>query len=322
MTEKTWPRMDLKLVGDWGIANFHTILGILCANLRWRSAPGSTFWLKMGSGYRENVEAVGRGEADMAITTPSHVGLSWAREGRFLYQKRAYPDLRALGYYPQDDRLVLAVRTDTGIRSFEDIRRRKCPLRLATTPHDDDTLMTCAVDLSFRLHGIEPEDIERWGGRWMGETRPWVSIPQIMAGEADALFWEAISTSWWHEVAEKVPVNFIPFEPSVLAQIEREYGLKTDVLPKGWLRNDRDIPCPHWGHFAFFCRAEMDEDVAYRITAVLDEMREEVEARYRHLPRERAGMTWPIDPYTMWQGLGAPLHPGAERYYREHGYMR
>jgi TRAP-type uncharacterized transport system substrate-binding protein len=24
----------------------------------------------------------------------------------------------------------------------------------------------------------------------------------------------------------------------------------------------------------------------------------------------------------MWKGLGAPLHPGAERYYREHGYMK
>jgi TRAP-type uncharacterized transport system substrate-binding protein len=33
-------------------------------------------------------------------------------------------------------------------------------------------------------------------------------------------------------------------------------------------------------------------------------------------------MTYPVDPYAMWKGLGAPLHPGAERYYREHGYMK
>jgi TRAP-type uncharacterized transport system substrate-binding protein len=90
-----WPRIDLKMVGDWGIANFHTILGVLAANLRWRSVPGSTFWIRTGTGYRENVEAVGRGEVDLGITTSSHVGLSWAREGRFFYRGRAYPDLRA-----------------------------------------------------------------------------------------------------------------------------------------------------------------------------------------------------------------------------------
>lgn len=52
------------------------------------------------------------------------------------------------------------------------------------------------------------------------------------------------------------------------------------------------------------------------------EQRAELEARYRHHPPEHAAMTYPIDPYAMWQGLGAPLHPGAERYYREHGYMK
>jgi hypothetical protein len=40
------------------------------------------------------------------------------------------------------------------------------------------------------------------------------------------------------------------------------------------------------------------------------------------MPVERSPMTYPIDPYTMWQGIGVDLHPGAERYYREHGYMK
>jgi uncharacterized protein len=69
-------------------------------------------------------------------------------------------------------------------------------------------------------------------------------------------------------------------------------------------------------------RDDMSEDVAYRIASVMVEERAELEARYRHLPPERSPMTYPIDPYKMWQGIGAPLHPGAERYYREHGYMK
>ena len=57
-------------------------------------------------------------------------------------------------------------------------------------------------------------------------------------------------------------------------------------------------------------------------TTVLVEQREQVDGRYKHIPRERAGMTYPIDPYVMWRDLGAPLHPGAERYYLERGYMK
>lgn len=46
------------------------------------------------------------------------------------------------------------------------------------------------------------------------------------------------------------------------------------------------------------------------------------DCRFRSLPVERSPMTYPIDPYKMCKGLGAPLHPGAQRYYREHGYLK
>src|SRR5262249_8600468 len=31
------PRIDLKLIGDWGNANFHLIAGLITAHMRWRS---------------------------------------------------------------------------------------------------------------------------------------------------------------------------------------------------------------------------------------------------------------------------------------------
>ena len=47
----------------------------------------------------------------------------------------------------------------------------------------------------------------------------------------------------------------------------------------------------------------------------------ELEARYRNLPIDRSPLTYPIDPRAMCTHSGAMLHPGAERYYREHGYL-
>ena len=36
----------------------------------------------------------------------------------------------------------------------------------------------------------------------------------------------------------------------------------------------------------------------------------------------KLGLTYPIEPTRMPVGVDIPLHPGAERYYREHGYLR
>src|SRR5690606_23666441 len=113
-------------------ANFHLIVGWIAANMRWRSAPRSKFTIKTGTGYRDNVIALATGEADIAIATPYNVTPEWARAGKHAFAE-AYPYLRTLGYIPQDDRLVFAVREDTGITSFADIRERKFPLKLATT---------------------------------------------------------------------------------------------------------------------------------------------------------------------------------------------
>jgi TRAP transporter TAXI family solute receptor len=315
------PRLDLKIVGDWGNANFHTIVGWIAANVRWRSAPGSTFWIKTGTGYRDNIEAVAKGEVDLGITTPLDVTLEWAREGREFFAGTAFPKLRTLGYFPQDDRLVLAVRADTGITSFKDIRDKKYPLKIATTCHDPDNMMTWVVDMILRHHGIEPSDIDTWGGAWLEHDHPRKCLPQAIRGEANAVFNEGIMVPQWYELIEKVPMRFIPFEQQALDKM-KQIGLRPAVLPKGKLKADRDIPCLDWSHWAVIVRDDMSADVAYRIASVMVEERAELEARFRHLPPERSPMTYPVDPYKMWQGIGAPLHPGAERYYREHGYMK
>ncbi len=319
---KLWPRIELKMVGDWGVANFHTLVGMIAANMRFRSEPRSRFWILTGTGFRDNIDAVARGEVDLGITTPLDVPLEWARQGKHLFAGRAYPFLRTLGYYPQDDRLIFAVREDTGITSFADIVERKYPLRLATAVRDPDNFQTYAIERALEAHGIAPGDIEKWGGKWLGSDRPQSCLAQAVRGDADAAFFEGIMTPGWYEWTEKAKVRFIPFTREALNTLERDYGLRPATLAKGRLGAPADIPCLDFSHWAIFVRDDMDEEVAYRITTVLVEHRAEMEARFRNVPVERSPLTYPIDPHKMWQGLGAPLHPGAERYYREHGYMK
>lgn len=318
MAESAKPRIDFKIVADWGNANFHTIAGWILAHLRWQSAPQSTFWIKTGTGYGDNISALTSGEVDLAITTPYDVTPEWAIAGKHFFEGRPAPFLRSLGYLPQNDRLVFAIRADTGITSFADLRERRFPLRLATGTRDPDNLMSWVIERILELHGVK---IEEWGGEWLGHDHPRISIPQAIEGKANAVMNEAIVVPQWRELVAKVPMRFLPYEDQALDVLEKQYGLRRAILPAGYLSAPTDVPCIDFSNWSVLVRDDMDEALAYRITAIMVEQRAELEGRFRHLPPEIAPMTYPVDPYTMWKGVGAPLHPGAERYYREHGYM-
>ena len=321
MASELGPRVDLTMYGDWGTANFHTITGWIAAHMRWRSARPSTFTVRTGSAYREGIEAVGRGDADLAITTPIHMGVRWAREGRHFYAGRAYPNLRTLGHLPQDDRLTLAVRADTGLKSFADIRERKPVLHIATPWRDVNNLCSYASDLVWKAHGIDPQDIVRWGGSFWEHEGPRHCLRAALDGTVNAVFNEAIMVPQWAEWVAKVPVNFIPIEPAAMQVLEGEFGLRGAVVEKGRLGNAADVPCLDWSHWGIVVRDDMPDDLAYRITAVMVEERAEFEGRFRHIPVHQSPLTYPIDPKRMPHGVDAPLHPGAERYYREHGHL-
>ncbi len=314
------PRVNFKIVADWGNANFHAIAGWICAHLRWRSEPDSEFWIKTGTGYGDNIKALASREVDLAITTPFDLAPEWAMAGSHYFAGRGQlPGLRALGWLPQNDRLVFAIRADTGITSWQDLRDRKFPLKLASAFRTEDNMMMWAVDRVLEEHGIE---VEGWGGEWLEHDFPRICVPFVTNGQANAVINEAIVVPQWRELVEKVPMRFLSYEPDALQRLQTKYGLRPGVMPKGYLKAPEDVQCIDWSNWAILVRDDMDDDLAYRITSLMVEERAELEGRYRHLPSEHAAMTYPIDPYAMWKGVGAPLHPGAERYYREHGYKK
>lgn len=321
MAAEKGSRLDLTMVGDWGTANFHTIWGWVAANLRWRSAPLSKFNVRIASAYRDNVELVGLGEADLSVTTPTHVGVRWAREGKHFYAGRAFTNLRTLGHLPQDDRLTLAVRSDLGIRTFADIREKKPKLHIAMTPRDGDCLCSYVTDLIFKAHGIDPADIVAWGGSYFEHENPRACLLEAVDGRCNAVFNEAIMVSNWTDLVNKYDMTFIPIAPEAMKILVDDYGLKPAVVEKGRLKNDADVPCLDWSNWGILCRDDMPDDVAYRVVSVMVEKRADFEARFRHMPVHQSPLTYPIDPKRMPHGVDVPLHPGAERYYREHGYL-
>ena len=85
------------------------------------------------------------------------------------------------------------------------------------------------------------------------------------------------------------------------------------TMPTGFLKGIWQ-PIPTVGYIgnSVFGRSDMPEKFAYDLAKAIDEHKDLLETGYEHFA---------YDPAQVWQAYGVPLAPGAERYYREKGYM-
>jgi TRAP-type uncharacterized transport system substrate-binding protein len=324
--EVDWGKSDfevrLRFMGDWGITNLTSACGWIATGLRWRTAKTSTFVIHTGRGYKDNVDAVLDGTVDMAITTPI-VTAAMAREGRGLYDT-PHPELRAIAALPHRDRLVLAIAADVaeryGIRSYADLAAKRPPLRIVTALNDGINHVGYGAERVLEAYGVAWGDIERWGGRWLEFERPPKAPEMVIAGEADAIFYEAVMT--WHHFTERRLMRFLPIDAPVLEELSQRYGYqRADIQPGEFRGVDEPVSTLDWGQWLVVVREDLPEAVAHLMTQVIVEDRADFEVKYKHLPVEHSPLHYPIRPEALGDTAPVPLHAGAARYYREQGLL-
>jgi len=312
---------QLTFVGDWGQANFHRICSWLSEEFCRRAGSKSrvAIW-NIRHGGIEAIDLVQDGEADLCIVTPAML-MPTALHGSGIFSGRAAPHLRALAVLPQNDRLVLALKPELGISSFEELRRRRPPLRIAASRNDGTNFIGYVSRLFMAAHGIDDQTLTAWGGCYVEDTKPNESLARMRDGEVDAVLQEAIMTPWWAEIVESGKALPLPAEAHALEALRKDYGFPTNVLPAGFWKNvDRSLPALDFSDFLILVRDDMSDDVAHLLTHCLVETRQVIERQYAHLPPHRSPLSYPLVPARMARST-LPLHPGARRYYEQAGLL-
>jgi uncharacterized protein len=301
--------------GDRGRANLHRVFGWLSNEIVALSGPHTRVAIWNGNGALDNVQAVGRGEIDVALVTPAAFA-KMALDGRGPCKDEPFPHLRALGYVPQDDRMLFAVRSEVGIRSFEDLRRKQVPLRITAGLDNGSGFMGMAAQKLMEKSGIPRTELEQWGGVYIEHNAPMPCIDEMMHGDANAIIQEAVMATQWQEMADTIDLTFIPIEPAVRDALKAELGWPSATLPKGYLRGmDREMEFLDFSHFLLLTTTDLPEDIAYALSWCLVEKWSGLEDQYRHIPPERSPVSYPLDPKAVCR-TPIPLHDGAARYFR------
>ena len=226
--------------------------------------------------------------------------------------RRKYP-LRALAVFPSWDRLVIAVSPKLGVSTMEELIEKKPKMNVSIAVND---CVDFAIKTLLKAHGISQRDFIKWGGTVDEVVRP--SNPHrrdgIVSGDVHMVIDEGMDS--WGDVAVANDMIFLSYSEEVLKKLEA-YGFQRARLDGGRIAGiNEPTTVVDFSGWPIVVHEKFPDELAYHIAGVLDKIREEIPYDAADTPSMTSLCT-----NTEAGPLDFPLHPGAERYYREKGYM-
>jgi TRAP-type uncharacterized transport system substrate-binding protein len=268
-------------------------------------------WLRMSTGSPILAHAVCRNELEAAMINPSGL-LTQAYRGTGLFPQ-ALP-VRILAVYPSLDHFVYLIHPRTGLKSLGEIKEKKYPLRLSI--REDATHSTrVLVDQTLAAYGMSLKDIESWGGSFQlnggpGDQR---RLDALEANAIDAVFDEGLPL--WLDSALATGMKPVTLDDFAFKFLVDDLGWRKFTIKPGRFKNlKEEYTCIDYSGWPLYTRASLPEEDAYKICDAMLARKDEIYWEESFSGIGQLGQDTDATPRDV------PLHPGAEKWYREHGF--
>jgi TRAP-type uncharacterized transport system substrate-binding protein len=212
--------------------------------------------------------------------------------------------------------LGVAVRWELDITDLGQLAERRLPVRVLGGSSEPFRAI-------LRHYGISQEKIQSWGGKFLPSLAvtpgsEYVVTPYVRSGDVDVIMDNVYAAytpeaAAFAEASVLLNLRFLDLPAELVQEICLEYGGEPGMIPYRLLRGvDRPVQSVSRPWQLIFGRDDMPEDFAYRLAEAYDVHRELF--RQTHIP-------YSYDSHQVARDQGIPLHPGAERYYRDRGYL-
>jgi uncharacterized protein len=265
--------------------------------------PGLVAIAQSSNGAVANVDAIESGalESGFAQSDVAH----WAYTGTGIYEGQGkIENLRAIAnLYPESIHVV--ARAGSDIESVRDLKGK----RVSLDEPGSGTLVDARIILD--TFGVSEDDL------MAHYVKPNRAIAMIAEGQLDAFVAVAgYPTGSVSELCASAGCKLVPIQgPEVDALLERYPFFAKDTIPAHTYPGVGETETLSVGA-QWLVGAEVDEDLVYGITKAL------WHENARKLLDDGHSKGRAITLDTALDGIAVPLHPGAERYYREVGLIR
>jgi TRAP-type uncharacterized transport system substrate-binding protein len=271
--------------------------------------------------FRKGLQLLQRGDTELALLNTRGLG-AMAMRGSGLFSE-PFPSLRALATFPHHDWLLFAIDQSLGVRTFAELKERKPPIRLTTGFVDGDNVVGLFALELLKRHGIEPDELRAWDGALiptgLAETKR-----LIETGEANAICQEGVFSQEFRDLMRQRPMYCLPTEPRVLEQLRDEWGWESLTVPANfYVGQTEPLVAPDFSGWLLCARENLDERLAHAIARIVVDHGSELN-RTTLAGGSRVTFASPQPPVVPREAVDTspvPLHPGAERLYRERGLL-
>ena len=266
-----------------------------------------------GSDAPATIDQVARGEVQVAIINPAGP-LALALRGKGPFSSPI--PVRAITVIPSPDQLAFAVTERTGLKSLHDIRERRFPLRVSMRGQMDHSLHLVVKEV-LSAAGFSLDDVVSWGGRVRydaGLPKSPTRLGAVQRGEVDMIIDEAVRS--WMDAATESEMNVLPLDEPLLERLEG-LGFRRAVISKArYAKLKEDVPTLDFSGFPVYTHVNVPDAIVTSICSALEARKEKIPWQEQGpLPLDRMCRDTPEGP------LNIPLHPAAERFWRERGYL-
>lgn len=253
-------------------------------------------------GTVENLKMMKNGEAEMAIAMSNLTGFAY--KGIGTYEGAAIPNLRyVMGLWPDVTQIV--IRKEAGINTWADLKGK----RFAVGPPASGTEFTSRLVLKV-VAGLSFDDISP---EYIGYSE---AAQALQNGRLDAFNAEtgypvsAVSELY----AGRTPVGMLEFSDDELDTLQLEAPYYARVVIPANVYPNQDKPLNLVGvKSALIVTDSVDAQVVYDTLKIIYNDREAMKQAHAAFSK--------VDYDNPMAGLyGAPLHPGAVKFFREQGF--
>ena len=269
--------------------------------------PGSSLSYEPGQGGANEI-TVSSGKTELGFSFAPMA--QFAIEGKPPYDK-TYSNLKSVMFYGTAD-ITILTSENTQIKSLSDIASKKIPIKIAMP--NKNSMMEIIARSILEQEGISYDNINSWGGKVYFQLGG--SPFDMMRDKKLDLIFRVIPTpaSDIVEASTVIPLRVLEMSDNTKEKLKKEYGGVPITLTKdnySFLKNDiKTIGIP----MILISSQEVPEDTMYKFTKAV--------YNQRSVANSLAPSTKVITNETIKNVGNVPLHPGAEKFYKEVGILK
>jgi TRAP transporter TAXI family solute receptor len=259
-----------------------------------------------------NVLRVNSSQADLGLTYLStlRAGLAGGTIGGVTVVEGYLTNVKAMLSFNIPSPMTIIVRSDIPASTMDELVSKKIPMKWLAFSAGTANMMNARIMLSVAF-GVTFDDLKNWGGS-VSLLPSAQCLQQLQDGLADGYFGtNVLGESWIQQIMLTGKFKILPLSDAALQKITAlgypQYTIKAGTYPN----QNTDIKT-FADQTILIVRADLPENLVYYMTKAVVEGRNTLTL---------AVHSFEIDPTTAGKKVQPYLHPGAERYFRDMGYL-